>query len=120
MISTTIAGKIDGRHRLLFQDNIKPIYNPLLFADERRYQPIFDPYTLQFNMSLAITLEEVRAACQNIYECEYDYFLTGRREIAMATLSVQSKLAELKHKGSVRRECTEITIRSLHPFCITS
>uniref|UniRef100_A0A1I7X810 VWFD domain-containing protein n=1 Tax=Heterorhabditis bacteriophora TaxID=37862 RepID=A0A1I7X810_HETBA len=95
--------RVDGtRHKLLFQDDIKPIYNPLQFGDDRRYSPVFDPYRLQYNASLVFTLDEVRVACQNVYECEYDYFLTGRREIAMNTLEVQSKLTELKHKGSNR------------------
>ena len=97
--------KVDGsRHKLLFQDHIKPIYNPLLFGDDKNYYPESDPYRLQYNASLAFTLEEVRTACQNVYECEYDYFLTGRREIAMNTLEVQTKLTELKYKGSVRSE----------------
>uniref|UniRef100_A0A915E024 AMOP domain protein n=1 Tax=Ditylenchus dipsaci TaxID=166011 RepID=A0A915E024_9BILA len=43
-------------------------------------------------------------ACQNVYECEYDYFLTGRREIAMSTLEVLSKLSELKAKGQIRHQ----------------
>lgn len=40
-------------------DNIKPIYDPLLFGDEKNYQPIFDPYHMQFNASLVITVDEV-------------------------------------------------------------
>ncbi|EPB77953.1 AMOP domain protein [Ancylostoma ceylanicum] len=95
--------RVDGsRHKSLFQDDIKPIYNPLQFGDDRRYNPVHDPYRLQYNASLVFTLDEVRVACQNVYECEYDYFLTGRREIAMNTLEVQSKLIELKQKGTHR------------------
>ncbi|CAJ0598025.1 unnamed protein product [Cylicocyclus nassatus] len=97
--------RVDGsRHKPLFQDDIKPIYNPLQFGDDRRYNPVHDPYRLQYNASLVFTLDEVRVACQNVYECEYDYFLTGRREIAMNTLEVQSKLLELKEKGTHRRQ----------------
>lgn len=40
-------------------DHIKPINNPLLFGDERNYQPVFDPYHMQFNASLVITVDEV-------------------------------------------------------------
>ncbi|VDL79002.1 unnamed protein product [Nippostrongylus brasiliensis] len=49
-----------------------------------------------------MSLASLTVACQSVYECEYDYFLTGRREIAMNTLEVQSKLIELKHRGSQR------------------
>ncbi|KAI6228866.1 hypothetical protein M3Y99_01179000 [Aphelenchoides fujianensis] len=78
--------RVDGsKYKLLFQDHIKPIYNPLLFADDRQYMPIFDSYHVQFNNSLAITPEEVRATCQNQYECVRDYMITGRREIAAYT-----------------------------------
>uniref|UniRef100_A0A914Y6K2 Uncharacterized protein n=1 Tax=Panagrolaimus superbus TaxID=310955 RepID=A0A914Y6K2_9BILA len=95
--------KVDGsRHKLLFQDNIKPINNPLMFGEDRRYEPVFDPYVLQYNGSLVFTPEEVRTTCQSVYECEYDYYLTGRREIALNTLEVQTKLTELKYKGSAR------------------
>ncbi|VDL67462.1 unnamed protein product [Nippostrongylus brasiliensis] len=53
--------RVDGsRHKLLFQDDIKPIYNPLQFGDDRRYNPVHDPYRLQFNASLVFTLDEVR------------------------------------------------------------
>uniref|UniRef100_A0A0N5BZK0 AMOP domain protein n=1 Tax=Strongyloides papillosus TaxID=174720 RepID=A0A0N5BZK0_STREA len=97
--------RIDGsKYKLLFQDHIKPIYDPLKFGNDYSYEPVFDPYRLQYNASLVFTLEEVRVACQNVYECEYDYFLTGRREIAMATLEVQKKLLELKEKGSKRKQ----------------
>ncbi len=36
------------------------MYNPLLFGDDRQFQPVFDPYRLQFNASLVFTLDEVR------------------------------------------------------------
>lgn len=87
---------------MLFQEHIKPIYDPIGFGDERNYFPIHDPQYMQFNASLAFTPEEVRTLCQSIYECEFDYFLTGRREIAMWTLEIQSKWTEIKFKGSQR------------------
>uniref|UniRef100_A0AC35TMA4 AMOP domain-containing protein n=1 Tax=Rhabditophanes sp. KR3021 TaxID=114890 RepID=A0AC35TMA4_9BILA len=96
--------RVDGsKYKLLFQDNIKPINDPLKFGNDRFYEPVFDPYRLQYNASLVFTLDEVRVACQNVYECEYDYFLTGRREIAMNTLDTQKKLLDLKDRGSKRK-----------------
>lgn len=98
-----ILGRVDGsRHKLLFQEHVKPIYDPIGFGDDRGYYPVHDPQYMQFNASLAFTPEEVRVTCQSMYECEFDYFLTGRREIAMWTLEVQSKLTEVKFKGSQR------------------
>lgn len=41
--------------------------------------------------------------CQNMYECVYDFFLTGRREIALWTLEIMNKMFELKYKGTKRR-----------------
>ncbi|CAJ0941378.1 unnamed protein product, partial [Mesorhabditis belari] len=99
----TLHRRVDGsRHKILFQDDIKPIYNPLQFGDDRNYHPVFDPYRNQYNASLVFTLDEVRMLCQNVYECEYDYLLTGRREIALNTLEVHAKLGDLKSKGSKR------------------
>uniref|UniRef100_A0A914BXE3 Uncharacterized protein n=1 Tax=Acrobeloides nanus TaxID=290746 RepID=A0A914BXE3_9BILA len=95
--------RVDGtRHKLLFEDRYKPIYDPMLFGDILNYQPEYDPYRMQYNASLVYTSEEVRMACQGVYECEYDYLLTGRREIALATLEMQNKLSGLKLKGSER------------------
>lgn len=57
--------KVDGsRHKLLFQEHIKPIYDPISFGDDRNYYPIHDPQYMQFNASLAFTPEEVRVTCQ--------------------------------------------------------
>lgn len=54
---------MDGtRHKLLFQDYIKPIYNPLQFADDFNYHPIFDPYRMLHNGSLVYTMEEIRVS----------------------------------------------------------
>ena len=106
--------KVDGSFtKSLFQDNIKPIYNPLLFGDDRNYYPVFDPYRLQFNASLVFSIEEVRTVCQEVYECIYDYFVTGRRDIALNTLENQRKMTELKWKGSARRKRKLMGTRSL-------
>lgn len=114
--------KVDGsRHKLLFQDSVKPIYDPLRFGDPK-FVPIFDPYYLQFNNSLIADIEEIRSLCQNNYECEFDFLLTGRREIGLNTLEVQTKLSELKYKGSVRSKLNtcpiyEIFIQFLAVSC---
>ena len=52
-------------------------------------------------------------ACQGVYECEYDYLLTGRREIALATLEMQNKLSGLKLKGSERCNFLYIPFKAL-------
>lgn len=64
---SSFAGRVDGsRHKLLFQDHYKPIYNPLQFGDDRNYQPVFDPYRLQYNASMVFTLEEVRVGGERV------------------------------------------------------
>lgn len=45
------------------------------------------------------------AACHDDYECIYDYFLTGRREVAMHTLQIQAMLANRKFRGSKQCWC---------------
>ncbi|CAD5214530.1 unnamed protein product [Bursaphelenchus okinawaensis] len=95
--------RVDGsKYKLLFQDDIKPIYDPLSFGNDRYYQPLFDHSRMLYNGSLVYTEEEVRSACQGVYECEYDFYMTGRREIAMLTLEMQTKLSEQKVKGTIR------------------
>ncbi|KAI6197755.1 hypothetical protein M3Y94_01262500 [Aphelenchoides besseyi] len=102
-LSSKQRRKVDGsKYKLLFQDHIKPIYDPLLFTDDRRYAPLFDSYHVQFNNSLAITPEEVRSICQNQYECVHDFMITGRREIAAYTYETLVKWAELKMRGTER------------------
>ncbi|KAK6025664.1 AMOP domain protein [Ostertagia ostertagi] len=75
-----------------------------LMAPDGHITIVSHPPTEQDNINAYKFGSRCEVACQNVYECEYDYFLTGRREIAMNTLEVQSKLIELKHKGSQRMQ----------------
>lgn len=57
-----ISGKVDGTDPrigpVLFQDDQKPIYNPLLFV-QRDYMPEFGPEYVSPNATLIFSIEEV-------------------------------------------------------------
>ena len=89
---------------VLFQTDRKPIYDPLSFANPR-YEPLFDPYyysNYSAFESFIFSREEVRVACQGIPSCEYDYLMTGRREVGMDTLGFEKKFEEHKKRGETK------------------
>uniref|UniRef100_A0A1I7X045 Mucin-4-like C8-3 domain-containing protein n=1 Tax=Heterorhabditis bacteriophora TaxID=37862 RepID=A0A1I7X045_HETBA len=123
-------GRVDGKNErigsVLFNEQFKPIYNPLLFASTD-YHPIFWPQHLDLNASRIFTMEQVMrqlthlrerkreqvnrtnelkyltkvtSACQGTPQCEYDYILTGRREIGLTTLRNQKNFFALQKTGS--------------------
>ncbi|CAL2036914.1 unnamed protein product [Caenorhabditis brenneri] len=95
--------RIDGTNEklggLLFQDKYKPLYNPLLFA-ESDYRPVYWPQTIDMNASRVFSMEEVVSTCQNNPECEYDYLMTGRKEVGLTTLRRQKQFLALQKTGS--------------------
>ncbi|CAD6187941.1 unnamed protein product [Caenorhabditis auriculariae] len=95
--------KLDGSNEalgsILFQEKFKPIYNPLLFA-QSGYVPVFWPQYLDMNASRVFTMDQVVSTCQNNPECEYDYIMTGRREVGLTTLRRQKEFLALKKIGS--------------------
>ncbi|CAJ0931492.1 unnamed protein product, partial [Mesorhabditis belari] len=98
--------RIDGRNdrigNLLFSEKYKPIYNPLLFADPT-YYPVFWPSNvLDMNASRVFSMNQVTVACQGLPECEYDYIMTGRREVGLQTMEKQKNFLSLSKKGSVQ------------------
>uniref|UniRef100_A0A915KYB4 Sushi domain-containing protein n=1 Tax=Romanomermis culicivorax TaxID=13658 RepID=A0A915KYB4_ROMCU len=42
----------------------------------------------------------VESTCQGIYECQYDYIMTGMREVGINSMNVMFKLENLKARGS--------------------
>lgn len=42
--------------------------------------------------------------CQGVPSCEFDYLLTGRREIGLDTLIFEKKVEEIKTKGENLRK----------------
>lgn len=94
---------VDGRNDrigpVLFQDRFKPIYNPQLFANSD-YRPVFWPQYLDANASRVFTVEQVKVACMGIPECEYDYMMTGRREVALETLQKRKEFMGVQRRGS--------------------
>jgi hypothetical protein len=86
---------------LLFPSQFKAIYNPLLFASEW-YYPQFLAAQVPINASLIFSLEEVKTACANDLVCQYDYILTGRREVAGTTLRIQNQFVDAQRQGSIR------------------
>lgn len=56
-----VSGRVDGnRYKLLFQDNLRPIYNPLLFYEDGFFEPIYDPMIVARNSTLLFSIEEVK------------------------------------------------------------
>ena len=45
-----------------------------------------------------------KVMCQGIPACEYDYLMTGRREIGLDTLGFEKKFEDYKHKGEIKRK----------------
>ncbi|KAJ1347919.1 hypothetical protein KIN20_003099, partial [Parelaphostrongylus tenuis] len=95
--------RVDGRNErigpVLFSEQFKSIYNPLLFASAN-YYPMFWPQYLDLNASRIFTMEEVISTCQGIPQCEYDYIMTGRREIGLTTLRKQNNFLAIQRSGS--------------------
>ncbi|VDM57286.1 unnamed protein product [Angiostrongylus costaricensis] len=95
--------RVDGKNErigsVLFSEQFKAIYNPLLFASTD-YNPMFWPQFLDLNASRIFTMEEVTSTCQGIPQCEYDYIMTGRREIGLATLQKQKNFLAIQRSGS--------------------
>ncbi|KAI6219175.1 AMOP and von Willebrand factor and Sushi SCR CCP domain containing protein [Aphelenchoides fujianensis] len=99
--------RLDRNHQLprLFQVDVKPIYDPLSFANPR-YEPNFDPW-MYSNYSLfesfLFSLEEVKVACQGLPECEADTLNFGRREFGLDTLDFVKKFDPLRERAQTRR-----------------
>lgn len=98
IISGYIDGKNDRIGNVIFQDKFKPIYNPLLFASPL-YYPSFWPSYIDLNASRVFTMEQVQVDCMGVATCEYDYILTGKKEIALATLAQQKEFLGLRKRG---------------------
>ncbi|PIO58666.1 sushi domain protein, partial [Teladorsagia circumcincta] len=75
-----VDGKNDKIGSVLFSEQFKPIYNPLLFASTD-YTP-------------------VTSTCQGVPQCEYDYTMTGRREVGLTTLRKQKNFFAMQKSGS--------------------
>uniref|UniRef100_A0A1I7Z463 AMOP domain-containing protein n=1 Tax=Steinernema glaseri TaxID=37863 RepID=A0A1I7Z463_9BILA len=101
-----VDGKNDRIGAVMFSDKFKPIYNPPLFASSI-YTPTFWPQYLDLNASRVFTLEQVKVACMGVPQCEYDYMLTGRKEIALATLEKHKAFLGLRKKGSRLQKITK-------------
>uniref|UniRef100_A0A0N5BFW0 AMOP domain-containing protein n=1 Tax=Strongyloides papillosus TaxID=174720 RepID=A0A0N5BFW0_STREA len=100
-----VDGSNDRIGTPLFQDTFKPIYNPSAFASSD-YIPTFWPQTISVNASRVFTLEQVKVACMEVKPCEYDYILTGSREVATTTLQKHKAFLRLQKKGSkLLRSC---------------
>lgn len=50
----------------------------------------------------------IQVACQGSPSCEFDYILTGRREIALDTLDTEKKLEGSKRDGEMMCTCVLI------------
>ncbi|TKR68245.1 hypothetical protein L596_024251 [Steinernema carpocapsae] len=94
-----VDGKNDRIGAVLFSDKFKPIYNPALFASPD-YYPTFWPQYLDLNASRVFSMSQVKVACMGVPPCEYDYILTGRKEIALSTLNKHKAFLGMKKKGS--------------------
>jgi hypothetical protein len=99
-----VTGTNDRIGPLLFPEQFRAIYNPLLFAQEY-YYPQFLADRVNINASLIFTLEEVKMACAGDLVCQYDYILTGRREIAADTLAQQNQFINEQKAGSKLCTC---------------
>ena len=53
-------------------------------------------------------MEEVVSTCQNNPECEYDYIMTGKKEIGLTTLRRQKQFMALQKTGS--KQCEYIKL----------
>ncbi|VDO81899.1 unnamed protein product [Heligmosomoides polygyrus] len=100
-----VDGKNDRIGSVLFSEQFKPIYNPLLFASTD-YTPVFWPQYLDLNASRIFNMEQVTSTCQGITECEYDYMMTGRREIGLTSLMKQKNFFAMQKSGSKQCECS--------------
>ncbi|KAK5978866.1 AMOP domain protein [Trichostrongylus colubriformis] len=94
-----VDGKNDKIGSVLFSEQFKPIYNPLLFASTD-YTPVFWPQYLDMNASRVFTMEQVTSTCQGVPQCEYDYTMTGRREVGLTTLRKQKNFFAMQKSGS--------------------
>ena len=97
--------RVDGiKHPLLFQTRHRALYNPLEFANPK-FQPVFEPFrnvNTSYWQSLIFTPNQVRSQCQGVPSCEYDYMTSGRKEIALDTLSDEKKFEGVKLRGEKR------------------
>ncbi|KAH7726583.1 Protein K03H1.5 [Aphelenchoides avenae] len=85
----------------MFQSEHKPIFDPLSFANQR-YEPVFDIWrygNLSVFASFVFSLEEVKVFCQGIPACEFDYIITGLREVGFHTMMMEKYFEQLKIKG---------------------
>ncbi|XGW17593.1 hypothetical protein V3C99_002299 [Haemonchus contortus] len=94
-----VDGKNDKIGAVLFSEQFKPIYNPLIFASTD-YTPVFWPQYLDMNASRVFTMEQVTSTCQGVPQCEYDYTMTGRREVGLTTLRKQKNFFAMQKSGS--------------------
>ncbi|WKY00594.1 hypothetical protein Q1695_014987 [Nippostrongylus brasiliensis] len=98
-MSWKVDGKNDKIGSVLFGEQFKAIYNPLLFASTD-YTPVFWPAYLDLNASRVFSVEQVTSTCQGITQCEYDYMMTGRREVGLTTLRKQKQFLSTQKSGS--------------------
>ncbi|KAL6728780.1 hypothetical protein Aduo_010517 [Ancylostoma duodenale] len=98
-VTWRVDGKNDKIGSVLFGEQFKPIYNPLLFASTD-YTPVFWPQFLDLNASRVFTMEQVTSTCQGIPQCEYDYMMTGRKEVGLTTLRKQKNFFAMQKSGS--------------------
>ncbi|KAI6179709.1 Protein mesh [Aphelenchoides besseyi] len=108
--------RLDRNHQLpkLFQADIKPIYDPLSFANPN-YEPVFDPW-LYSNYSVfesfLFSLQEVKVACQGLPECESDTLNFGRREFGLDTLDFVKKFEPVRERAQHKRKHKSNTVVS--------
>uniref|UniRef100_A0A0K0F7J0 Protein mesh (inferred by orthology to a D. melanogaster protein) n=1 Tax=Strongyloides venezuelensis TaxID=75913 RepID=A0A0K0F7J0_STRVS len=91
---------------MLFNPDRKPIYDPLSFANPN-FEPIFNPWLYtnsSFYEQFIFTRDEVKVVCQGDPSCEYDYIMTGRREVGLTTLDYQKQYSQFKRKGEVKHQ----------------
>lgn len=63
----------------------------------------FNADYVPLNATLIFSMDEVKTACAGDMECQYDYILTGRREIALNTLKNKNEFLIGQREGSKMR-----------------
>lgn len=61
------------------------------------------------NATLIFSIEEVKTRCAGNLQCQYDYILTGRWEVAVETLKMGNEFVVTQREGSRLRECADAT-----------